>query len=52
MDYKPNFLAKGLRTGKTNAVGMLLEDISDPFFSEIARGVEKGMENIGYMIFL
>lgn len=51
IDYKPNVLAQALRTGKTNVIGMLVEDISDPFFSAIARGVEVGMEESGYRIF-
>jgi len=51
IDYKPNVLAQALRTGKTNVIGMLVEDISDPFFSAIARGVEVGLEASGYRIF-
>jgi LacI family transcriptional regulator len=51
IDYSPNVLAKALRTGKTNVIGMLVEDISDPFFSSIARGVEVGLEQAGYRIF-
>lgn len=51
IDYQPNVLAQALRTGRTNVIGMLVEDISDPFFSAIARGVEIGMEDSGYKIF-
>jgi len=49
--YRPNMIAQSLRTGKTNIIGMLVEDISDPFFSAIARGIEMGIENSGYRIF-
>src|ERR1044071_5908470 len=49
--YKPNLLAQSLRTGKSKIIGMMLEDISDPFFSEIARGVEINAYNHGYKIF-
>ncbi len=49
--YQPNLLAKSLRTGKTNILGMLMEDISDPFFSSIARGVERRVYKLGYKIF-
>jgi LacI family transcriptional regulator len=49
--YQPNMVAKSLRTGKTQIVGMLVEDISDPFFSSIARGIEETLYNKGYKIF-
>ena len=39
-DYKPNALAKGLKVKKTNTIGFILPDISNPFFPEIARGIE------------
>ncbi len=50
INYRPSILAKSLRTGKTNIVGMVVEDISDPFFSTIGRGVEIGLEESGYLI--
>jgi DNA-binding LacI/PurR family transcriptional regulator len=43
--YQPNLIAKSLRTGKTNIIGMLVEDISDPFFSSISRGMEEGLKD-------
>ncbi|PZP52357.1 MAG: LacI family transcriptional regulator [Pseudopedobacter saltans] len=51
INYQPNMLARGLRTGKSNIVCMLVEDISDPFFAAIAREMEKQMASIGYKIF-
>jgi len=50
--YQPNLLAQSLRTGKTKVIGMLVEDISDPFFSAIAREVEIALEKSGYRLFL
>ncbi|UAY56039.1 LacI family DNA-binding transcriptional regulator [Arachidicoccus terrestris] len=50
--YQPNLLAQSLRTGKTNVIGMLVEDISDPFFSAVARAVEIELEKSGYSLFL
>lgn len=50
INYRPNVFAQSLRTGKSHVIGMLVEDISDPFFSEIARGVEIGLENKAYKI--
>ena len=48
--YKPSHLAKSLRTGKSNVIVMLVEDISDPFFSSIARLIEQKTYNSGYKI--
>jgi LacI family transcriptional regulator len=49
--YQPNQVAKSLRTGKTKIIGMLVEDIADPFFSSIARVVEENLYKLGYKIF-
>ncbi|THU40178.1 LacI family transcriptional regulator [Niastella caeni] len=49
--YQPNMIAKSLRTGKTHIIGMLVEDISDPFFSCISRGIETIAYNHKYKIF-
>lgn len=48
--YKPNFLAKSLRTGKTNTIGLIVENISNPFFSTIAREIEEKAYQHGYKI--
>ena len=49
--YKPNPIAQNLRTGKSKIIGMLVEDISDPFFSAIGRIVEDNLYKSGYKIF-
>jgi len=48
--YRPNRLAASLRTGKSKTVGMIVEDISDPFFSAIARVVEEHIYKEGYRV--
>ena len=48
--YQPNQFARGLRTGKTNMIAVLIEDISDPFFSSIARLIEDRAYKRGYKI--
>lgn len=48
--YKPNELAKSLRTGKTHIIGLMVEDISNPFFSNIARHIESKAYEKGYRI--
>lgn len=49
--YRPNHIAQSLRTGKSMIIGMLVEDISDPFFSSIARIIEENLYKLGYKIF-
>jgi LacI family transcriptional regulator len=49
--FQPNLIAKSLRTGKTNVIGMLVEDLSDPFFSSISRRVETIAYDHKYKIF-
>jgi len=48
--YKPNSLAKSLRTGKSNTIGLMVEDISNPFFANIARLIEDRAYKNGYKI--
>lgn len=49
--YRPNQVAKSLRTGKTKIIGMLVEGISDSFFASIARIVEDEFYRLGYKLF-
>jgi len=49
--YRPNLLAKSLRTGQSKTIGMLVEGISDHFFAGIARCVEEEAYKTGYKIF-
>lgn len=48
--YRPNQFAQGLRSGKTKIIGMMVEDISDPFFSSVARLIEENAYSKGYKI--
>ncbi|WP_036601937.1 LacI family DNA-binding transcriptional regulator [Olivibacter sitiensis] len=48
--YKPNSLARSLRTGKTNTIGLVVESISNTFFSNIARAIEDIAYANGYRI--
>ncbi len=48
--YKPNSLARSLRTGKTNIIGLMVESISNPFFANIARRIEELAYRNGYKI--
>lgn len=35
MNYQPNLAAKSLRSGKTKTIGLVVSDISNPFFSQL-----------------
>ena len=48
--YKPNSLAKSLRTGKSHIIGLMVENIADPFFANIARYIEDTAYKSGYRI--
>lgn len=52
MNYKPNPLAQGLITKKTRTIGLIIPDIVNPFFPEIARGVEDIANKMGFNVFL
>ena len=40
LDYVPNSLARGLATSHSNVIGLIIPDITNPFFSYVARGCE------------
>ena len=48
--YKPNQVARSLRTGNTKIIGLIVEDISNPFFANIARLIEDKAYKKGYKI--
>lgn len=48
MEYTPNVFARALRTGKSNLIGLLVPDISNSFYSNIAKYVEKELAEKGY----
>nr|WP_306813105.1 LacI family DNA-binding transcriptional regulator [Paenibacillus soyae] len=52
MGYKPSMIASALTSKKTYALGLLVPDISNPFFAEIARAVEDEGQRHGYSVFI
>ena len=52
MGYRPNQIARGLATSLTNAIGLVVPDNTNPFFAQIARGVEDAAYDRQYNIFL
>lgn len=47
-NYKPSLLAKGLRTQKTNTIGLLVPGIDNPYFANIASTVISETSRLGY----
>jgi LacI family transcriptional regulator len=50
LGYVPNTLARSLRSKKTNTLALILTDITNPFFTTLARGVEDKASEMGYTI--
>ncbi|HEY0784916.1 MAG TPA: LacI family DNA-binding transcriptional regulator [Acidobacteriaceae bacterium] len=52
LNYQPNQLARGLRRDKTNIIGMIIPDITNPFFPAVVRGAEDAAFGSGYRLVL
>ena len=50
LGYVPNTLARSLRSKRTNTLALILTDITNPFFTTLARGVEDKASEAGYTI--
>lgn len=52
LNYIPNSLAKGLITRRTDTIGLIVPDISNVFFSQMAKSLENRLAKRGYSLFL
>lgn len=52
LNYTPNQNARALRTGKTHVIGLIVPDISNAFYSRLAREFEDLLETKGYRLIL
>jgi len=52
LNYVPNQLAKGLRLKQTKSIGLVVPDISNPFFSCIVKNISKEAHKLGYSLSL
>lgn len=48
LGYRPNLVAQSLARGQSMNVGVLTQDISSPYFSQIHKGIEQGFQGSGY----
>ncbi|WP_264551971.1 LacI family DNA-binding transcriptional regulator [Flavobacterium sp. N2038] len=51
MKFKLNMIASSLRTGKTRSIGLIVEDISNHFFSDLAKVIEREAIDSNYRVF-
>lgn len=52
LGYEPNEVARSLFQKKSKLIGLLIPDITNPFFPLLAKGVEDGLNNYGYTLML
>jgi LacI family transcriptional regulator len=52
LGYKPNVLARSLRRQESNTIGMIVPDSANPFFAEMARGIEDASFSQNYSVIL
>ncbi len=52
LNYRPNLLARGLASGRSNTVGLIVPDLVHTFFAEYAKGLKAGLRKRGYQLVL
>jgi LacI family transcriptional regulator len=52
LNYRPNILARSLRLRKTHVIGLIVSDIQNPFFGELASRIETLLRQSGYSTIL
>lgn len=52
LSFVPNRLARALVTARSQTVGVIVHDISDPYFGDIVKGLEDGIHARGYQLFV
>jgi len=52
LNYEPNSFAKGLRSGRSETIGLIVADISNPFFAHLAFHIQEHAEQHGYSVII
>jgi LacI family transcriptional regulator len=52
LGYRPSAIARSLATQQTRTIGLVIPDVTNPFFADITRGVERLAYAQGYHVFL
>jgi LacI family transcriptional regulator len=50
LDYHPDQVARSLKVRKTNVIGVIIPDVTNPFYAEVMRGVEDEARSHGYSV--
>jgi len=50
LDYHPDQVARSLKTRRTRVLGVVIPDVSNPFFAEVMRGIEDEARKFGYSV--
>ena len=50
LDYHPDQVARSLKTRRTSVLGVVIPDVSNPFFAEVMRGIEDEARKFGYSV--
>jgi LacI family transcriptional regulator len=52
LGYRPSHVARSLKTGRHDSIGVIVPDISNPFFAALVKGVEREMRPHGMQVIL
>jgi DNA-binding LacI/PurR family transcriptional regulator len=52
LNYRPNRVARSLRSRKSTIIGLIVSDIENPFFQQVGRAVEDAAHEQGYSVML
>jgi LacI family transcriptional regulator len=52
LGYRPNGLARALKRGRTNVIGLLVPDSSNPFFAAMSHAIEERAAAAGFVVLL
>jgi len=52
VDYHPDEVARSLKKKRTKTLGVIISDITNPFFTAVVRGVEDAANSVGYAVML